>query len=348
MAIAGTVILLLIVALVAYMFLGGPRLSADARRVIKEVVTEETTSVLRGRAGYARSGSVQIWYEDLAPEEPEVGTVLLLMGMGGDALMWPTAFIDALLAARLRVIRFDQRGTGLSDWMEGWERENAYSLSDLADDALALLDHLGIDKAHALGLSLGGMVAEELSLQHPDRIASLTLISTSPDVTDPSLPTIKTSYLIKTAVQMLPFLRYRIVGGEENLVRERVAKFALSAPNPPLEEVRDIAQHVVYDLRCRRGFHASAILQHQAAASVSRPRSALLADLRIPTLVIHGEQDPILPIEHGRRLAELIPAAEPLFLPELGHVVIYPLNLTVMEAIFDHIAAAQTGAESEA
>lgn len=125
MAIAGTLLLLSLAALAATIAFGGPRLSADVQRVIKEVVSEETVSVLRGRTGYARSGSIQLWYEDLTPEAPEAGTVFLLMGMGGDALMWPRAFIDALLAAGFRVVRFDQRGTGLSDWMETWKRKNA-------------------------------------------------------------------------------------------------------------------------------------------------------------------------------------------------------------------------------
>jgi pimeloyl-ACP methyl ester carboxylesterase len=82
-------------------------------------------------------------------------------------------------------------------------------------------------------------------------------------------------------------------------VKARVAKLTLVHPDPPLEDVRDLAQHVIYDLRSRRGFHASAILQHRAAAAVSRRRSALLADLRVPTLVVHGERDPMLPVEHG-------------------------------------------------
>ena len=341
MAIAGAFLLLSLAALAAYLAFGGPRLSADVQRVIKEVVSEDTASLLRGRTGYARSGSIQLWYEDLAPEAPEAGTVLLLMSMGGDALMWPRAFIDALRAAGFRVVRFDQRGTGLSDWMKRWKRKNAYSLSDLADDALAILDHLGIERAHVCGVSLGGMVAQELAIQHPSRIASLVLLSTSPDVTDESLPTMRMSYLLRTVWQSLPLVRYRMAGGEENLVKERIAKVTLVQPDPPLEDVRDLAQHVIYDLRCRRGIHAFAVIQHQAAAAVSRRRSALLAELRVPTLVVHGERDPLLPIEHGRRLAQLIPSAKVLFLPDAGHVLLYPPMPPVMKAIVDHLRKAQ-------
>ena len=343
MAIAGALLLLALTALAAYIAFGGPRLSADARRVIKDVVAEDTTSVLRGSTGYARSGSIQLWYEDVAPtRSPAAGTVLLLSSMGADALMWPRTFITSLLEAGFRVIRFDQRGTGLSDWVEAWTRKSPYDLSDLADDALAILDHLGVERAHVCGVSLGGMVAQELAIQHPSRIASLALVSTSPDVTDESLPTMKAGYLLRTAWQSLPLLRYRIVGGEENLVKERVAKMTLVQPDPPLEEVRDLAQHVIYDLRCRRGLHAAAVIQHQAAAAASRRRSELLADVRVPTLVIHGELDPLLPIEHGRRLAQLIPSTKTLFLPDAGHVLLYPPMPPVMKAIADHFRSAAT------
>lgn len=224
--------------------------------------------------------------------------------------------------------------------METWTRREAYSLTDLADDAIAILDHLEVERAHLCGLSLGGMVAQELALQHPVRIASLVLVSTSPDVTDASLPMMSTGTLLRTVAQSLPLLRYRLAGGEENLVKERVAKLALVEPDPPLEDVRDLARHVIYDLRCRRGFHGSAVLQHQAAAAVSRPRSGLLTELRVPTLVVHGESDPIFPIEHGRRLAQLIPSANTLFLPNAGHVLLYPPMPAVLKAIVDHLQRA--------
>jgi pimeloyl-ACP methyl ester carboxylesterase len=144
-------------------------------------------------------------------------------------------------------------------------------------------------------------------------------------------------YLLRTIGQSLPLLRYRMAGGEENLVKERVAKLTLVQPDPPLEDIRDLAQHVIYDIRCRRGVHASAVIQHHSAAAVSRRRSALLADLRVPALVVHGELDPILPIEHGRRLAQLIPSAKVLFLPNVGHVLLYPPMAPVVNAIIDHL-----------
>jgi pimeloyl-ACP methyl ester carboxylesterase len=346
MAIAGVLLLIGIAALAAYIAFGGPRLAPEMLCVIKDVASGETPPIVRGRNGYAHSGPLQLWYEEIPSPEPEVGTVLLLIGMGADSLMWPRAFVDALLAAGYRVIRFDQRGTGMSDWMDAWQRKDAYSLGDLAEDAVAVLDHLDIRRAHVCGLSFGGMVAQELAIQHPDRVDSLVLMSTSPDVTDESLPFMSISYLLGVFWKSVPILRYRIAGGEENLVKERIAKLTIALPGSTLAEIRDLAEHVVYDLRCRRGFHASAVRQHQAAAAVSRPRGKLLESLHVPTLVIHGEVDPMLPIEHGRQLAKLIPGAETLWMSGVGHVFPYPDMPMVMRTIIGHLSRHQSGTSS--
>ena len=118
------------------------------------------------------------------------------------------------------------------------------------------------------------------------------------------------------------------------------ARASIPLPDPPLADVRDIAQNVIYDLRCRRGVNAFAVIQHQAAAAVSRKRGGLLAELSVPTLVVHGECDPIFPIEHGRQLAQLIPSAKTLFLPDVGHVVLYPPSSRVLDTIVDHFRIA--------
>jgi pimeloyl-ACP methyl ester carboxylesterase len=333
------------VALGAYVLFGGPRLSADVLRIIEEVTESEVPELVEGQTGYASSGSIKLWYVDLSRASPEKGTILLLAGMGGDALIWPRSFVSAFLDAGYRVVRFDQRGTGLSDWIETRQRKDAYTVGELAEDAFAVLDHLKINHAHVCGLSLGGMVAQELAIRHPDRVDSLTLMSTSPDVADRTLPSLSTSYLLSAAWKGLPLLRYRIAGGEKNLIKERIAKTIALGLSPSHDEVRDMAQHVVYDLRKRRGLHLAAMYQHQTAAAISRPRGNLLAHLRVPTLVIHGETDRILPVEHGRRLVSTIPGAQGLWLKDVGHVFPYPGMSEVMTAIFSHLDSATEGAE---
>ena len=222
-------------AWIAYVVFGGLRIPEHLRRVLTEVVESDLPELVEGRSGFARSGAIRLWYEDLDPKAPEEGTVLLLMSMGGDALMWPRAFVDDLLGAGYRVVRFDPRETGRSDRVEDWRRKDAYTVVDLAEDAVALLDHLEIDRAHVCGLSLGGMVAQELAIRHPGRVDSLTLMSTSPDVTDESLPSLTTRYLLASAWKGLPLLRYRIAGARRTSSwsgwRRRSRRGSTSAPN---------------------------------------------------------------------------------------------------------------------
>jgi pimeloyl-ACP methyl ester carboxylesterase len=333
----GIVLAIGVAALIAYVRFGGPRIPIELQMVIDDVVSAEVPEVVLGSSGFATAGTIRLWYEDLTPPVPDVGTVLLLIGAGADALMWPRPFVDRLLGGGYRVVRYDQRETGLSDRIAGWQRNDPYTVRDLAEDAVAVLDHLEIDRAHIIGLSLGGMVAQEIAIRHPVRVASLVLMSTSPGVTDESLPSLSTRYVVGSAWAALPLLRYTIAGGEANLVAAVVAKMLTAGLRPRADEVRDLSQHVIYNLRKRRGINLIAAYHHQVAAAAAPPRSVELAQLRVPTLVVHGDADPILPVEHGRRLASTIPGARGIWLEGVGHAFPYPDWEDVTDSIVDHL-----------
>ncbi|MDW7776816.1 MAG: alpha/beta hydrolase [Methanosarcinales archaeon] len=123
----------------------------------------------------------------MTPKDSKKGTILLFMGMGSDALMWPQSFVDQLVDSGYQVIRYDYRGTGQSDWVEDWQ-QNPYSLVDLAKDAQIILDTLNVSKVHLVGLSVGGMVAQEFALENPDKTQTLTIIMSSGDIFDKELP----------------------------------------------------------------------------------------------------------------------------------------------------------------
>jgi pimeloyl-ACP methyl ester carboxylesterase len=244
--------------------------------------------------------------------------------------------LRALAAEGYRVIRYDQRGTGASSWMTNWSREQPYSLIDMADDAIAVLDQLGIDRAHVLGLSLGGSVAQEVAIAHPDRVRSLTLLSTSPDPTDPAVPGPRTWPLLRSAVAALPQLRYRLIGGETNLVREFLGALIERGVDEPID-LEEWTRIVLYDLRERNGLSLRALRQHQVAVAVTRSRYPFLGSITAPTLVIHGRDDAFLPIEHGQRLAAVIPSARGIWLEGAGHPFPYPAMPEVMAAILSHL-----------
>lgn len=316
----------------------GPRLPPGTEKTIARIRAGPVTGVVTGKSGYAQSGGVRIWYESIPPVGEEKDAVLLNSSLGVGSLFWPPAFLRALSAAGYRVVRYDHRGTGASSWMTGWSRKHPYSLIDMANDAIAVLDELRIDRIHVLGLSLGGFVAQEIAIASPERVRSLTLMSTSADPTDTSMPGPKPWPLIRSAIAGLPQLRYRLLGGETNLVKELLAGLVAQGGDGAVD-VEEWTRIVLYDLRERNGLNLRALLQHQVAVAVTRSRYSLLGTITAPTLVIHGNADALLPIEHGHRLAAAVPSARGLWLEDAGHPFPYPHMPEVMTAIAGHLDA---------
>lgn len=322
--------------LAALLALRGPRLPPGTDRTIARIRAGPVTGVVTGKSGYAQSGGVRIWYESIPPVGAEMGVVLLNISLGVGSLFWPPAFLRALSAAGYRVVRYDHRGTGASSWMTGWSRKHPYSLIDMAADAIAVLDELRIDRAHVLGLSLGGFIAQEVAIEYPERVRSLTLMSTSADPTDASMPGPRTWPLIRSAIEGLALLRYRLLGGETNLVKEMIAGLVAHGGDEPVD-VEEWTRIVLYDLRERNGLNLRALRQHQSAVTVTRSRYPLLGTITAPTLVIHGTADAFLPIAHGHRLAAAIPSACGLWLEGAGHPFPYPHMGEVVTAITNHL-----------
>ncbi|MGR0219159.1 alpha/beta fold hydrolase [Agromyces sp. ZXT2-6] len=327
--------------LAAFLAWRGPRLPPGTESTIARIRAGPVTGVVTGKSGYAQSGGARIWYESIPPVGVEKGVVLLNIALGAGSLVWPPTFLRALSAAGYRVVRYDQRGTGASSWMTGWSREHPYSLIDMAGDAIAVLDELRVDRAHVVGLSLGGFIAQEVAIGYPERVRSLTLMSTSADPTDPSMPGPRTWALIRSATAGLPLLRYRLLGGEANLVKEMLAGLVAQGGDEPVD-VEEWTRIVLYDLRERNGLNLRALRQHQAAVAATRSRYPVLGTITAPTLVIHGTADAFLPIEHGHRLAAAIPSARGLWLGDAGHSFPYPNMPHVMTAITNHLDASHS------
>jgi len=311
------VLFLGVVTMIGYVVATAASPPEGAEEVIAKTVAAPLPKLVRGRTGHASSDGLSIWFESLKPRQPVRGTILLIIGISNDAFGWPRSLIDELLGEGYQVIRFDNRGTGLSDWSTPGEGSQPYSLLDMAADGVAVLDELGIEKAHLVGASMGGMIAQELAAAFPDRTASLTAIMSSGHIEDPALPGMSrrtTKALVTTKI------RYGILGGETNLVRLHLANRMILMGGAEYElDVREVAENVLYNLRKRRGYNMRAAFEHQTAVRLSGSRYEALADLRVPTLVIHGRADPLVPIAHGLRLVEAIPEAKGLWLDEMGH-----------------------------
>jgi len=334
MMIVGIIFLTILASLTIWILIAGPKLPAETDAIIDEVLNNELPELFTGKTGVVTSDGLDIWYESISPEGQSKGTVFLNIGMGASALDWPPKFVREFVDAGYQVIRYDQRGTGMSDWVDDWDNKNPYSLADMAGDAVAVLDALEINEAHMVGLSMGGMIAQEIAINYPDRVTTLILMLTTGHAIDPELPGLTSRYFISSMVKGIPLLKYRIAGGEKNLIKGRIAK-TISGLGYDVD-IKEIAEVVLYDLRKRKGFNFKGILQHRKAVEITPSRYEKLKTIDIPTLVIHGTDDQFMPIEHGMKLVELMPNAKGLWINDMGHLFPFPNMDEIMKDIIRH------------
>jgi pimeloyl-ACP methyl ester carboxylesterase len=336
--VASIVIVVLFAALLFVLHRAGPPLPPYTDAIIDDVLKSPLPSFVSGRTGRAESTGFSIWYESIEPAAAACGTVLLVMGISNDALGWPQSFIDALRDSGYRVVRYDHRGTGLSDWTARDGYTDDYSLTDMAADGVAVLDAIGVEVAHVVGISMGGMVAQELALGWPDRVETLALFMTTGDVEAADLPPISG----RVAFELIKVgLRYGVLGGEHGQVKLHIASRAILRGDAvyPID-VRATASQVLYNLRERRGYNWQVSATHQNAVRRSGARLERLGVLDTPTLVVHGTADPFIPVEHGRALADAIPGACWLLLDNLGHDLPEHAIEPLREALVAHFARA--------
>jgi 3-oxoadipate enol-lactonase len=244
---------------------------------------------------HVTSGSVRIHYQDTGEGPP----VLVLNGWSASGLIWPAEWVDDL-AADHRLLRVCNRGTGWSDHVD-----QPFTVSDMVGDAIAVLDAEGIERAHVFGLSMGGMITQQLALEHPDRVERIVLAATAPPppdmvVADPAVfAKLFSPPAGATPREMVGAVWTNIVGpGFETRgadVLDRLVDQAIGRPTP-LDVI---------------------MLQMQAITT----RTGSPADIATPALIVHGDDDPLLPVANGRRLAELIPDSRYVELPGVGHLV---------------------------
>ena len=275
-------------------------------------------------------GSVELVYETIG--DPAGEPLLLVMGLGMQLIHWDRELCELFAERGFRVIRFDNRDAGLSTkidapvpnvmrLMTGLRARVPYLLGDMASDAFGLLDHLEIERAHVVGTSMGGMIAQTMAIERPERVLSLgSLLSTTGDrrVGTPKLRV--WSVLMRRAPNdRTEYIRYF----------ERVFKMIGSPayPGDP-ERVRELAG-ATYD----RSHDQAGTGRQLAAILASGSRTAGLRRLDVPAVVIHGRKDPLVPVRGGIATANAIPGAELVTIPGMGHDMPRELWPTFVEAI---------------
>lgn len=271
---------------------------------------------------------------------PDDGPVVVLVaGLGAQRHWWPPGLV-ALLAEDHRVVLPDNRDLGGSPRMDhlglagarldalvrGEQVDPPYTLADMAGDVIGLLDHLGVDRAHVVGASMGGMVAQHAALGWPGRVASLTSIMATTGGADIPAgdPAVLAMLLDKPPTH-----------SEDAYVEAATAASRLTANSPLFDEEDARRRH---RLSYRSGLNPAASGRQLLATLLDGDRTERLADLGVPTLVIHGEVDPMLRVEAGRATAAAIPGAQLLVLPDVGHELPRAVHREVADAIARHVA----------
>lgn len=269
--------------------------------------------------GRVAANGIQLYYEAFgSPGDP---TVLLIIGMDEQCTAWFPYFHEPIVEAGFHVVRFDNRDCGLSEWIEDWEADRPYSLEDMAADAVGLLDALAIEKAHLVGASMGGMIAQRIAISHPDRTKTLTSIASSAFPLDPD-PAVQTTVDVdgllavhETLVARYP--NYLTVPAEAIEFRLGAAR-AFAGSRFPFDEALQREAVTANTLR-RKGFNPQAQAHQLAAVLASGSRLDELGRISVPALILHGTEDPLVPPGHGAKCASHIPGARLVWMEGVGH-----------------------------
>ena len=257
--------------------------------------------------------------------DPSAPVVLLVRGLGSQLIHWPASLIDGFVAQGFHVVTFDNRDTGLSQkfgdhgapdfeaieaaLMQGKVPETAYTVHDMAADAVGVLDGLGIDAAHVLGMSMGGMITQVMAHSYPDRLKSATIVMSSSGMPDlpPATP--------EAAAALVAY-------PEDPDNRESVIDFTLEAdrtwwsPGYPFD---DDDRRALIGRAYDRCYYPEGVQRQYAGILAGRGRFAAHDEISVPVLVVHGTDDTLLPVEHGRDIAARIPGAEMVEIEGMGH-----------------------------
>ncbi|HEX9170872.1 MAG TPA: alpha/beta hydrolase [Roseiarcus sp.] len=293
----------------------------------------------------ARANGIDIEYESFGRDSAPL--ILVIMGLAAQLIFWPKSLCEGLAAKGFRVVRFDNRDIGKSTHLSGKaapeprallaevasrkKPDVPYSLDDMADDALGLMDALGVSRAHVVGASMGGMIAQLIAINHPARTKSLTSVMSTTGRRD--LPPGDPGALAVLARGPKSLSRDDLI---ENGV---LVRHTLAGPGYPETEteIRAFIERVVD----RAPYDPAGVGRQWAAVVTAEPRNALLKAVRCPALILHGDKDPLFPVAAAKDAAESIADAKLVIVPGMGHAIPESLAPVCLKHIGDFVLSAE-------
>jgi len=333
-----------IVSIIAILFLGvlwflynGPKVPSQTNEWIKEIQAAPLSEFIKGTTGTATNKGIDIFYEAIG--QPEKGDILLVNGHTQTMLDWPAYFYQPLVEAGYRVIRYDNRGVGMSDWMANWTKENAYNLEDMATDGIAILNTLGIKQAHIIGMSMGGMIGQRMAISHSEQVLSLTSIMSTGYYDDDTLVSTPRQFIMDIGRIGLTYGRNLKTEAGKLKLHLAIRRLLKGKGDYPFDD-KYILQKALYEVRNRKGYNMKGTDQHSLAIKKSGSRYEDLKKLHLPVLVVHGTTDPLVPFTHAEKYAPMIPHARTLFIEGMGHDIPDAYSPKIVGAIFSLLAEA--------
>jgi pimeloyl-ACP methyl ester carboxylesterase len=309
---------------------------------MSELVNGFDASIVDEKASKVGPAGIDIAYQRFG--DPDAPVVLLIMGVAAQSIAWPDSFCHALVDRGLQLIRFDNRDVGLSTHLTdaptpdlpatlaGDLSSVSYTLSDMAADAVGLLDVLGVEKAHVVGASMGGAIAQTMAIEHPERVRSLTsMMSTTGSM---------------SVGQASPEVLREVFAGPRPTTRDEVTQQMLKAfrvvgsPGYLMDE-KEVAERAgrAYD----RAYDPIGVARQAIATVASGDRTERLRLLKVSTLVIHGLADRMCDVSGGRATVEAIPGAELVLIEGMGHDLPPALRSELAARIADFVWRVEAG-----
>lgn len=291
--------------------------SKDFHELLQAVHHTDLSHIQLGKQAYAENGNVKIWYEHIMPKHTPKATLVFVMGLDMHGLAWPNSMLQFFVEHDYSVIRFDNRCTGMSSNVKNFG-ETAFTFKDMANDIVAILNKEECVSCYLIGVSMGGMISQEFALNYPAKTKGAISIMSSGNIYDSSAGGFSYTTLGKI---MLNGVKHAYSNSENTLIKRNVRLLnILKGTSDEHLEFNEVVKQLLYNHRVRKARDFMGGTNQIIAMRKSGSRLERLKDTPVPFLIIHGEKDPFIPVAHSKKLAEIIPNNESLFIENMGHL----------------------------